>query len=84
METQLQAVEAKLEKEHTKGPWKEIPAEAPGKRRQPKPIARPHLCKWDKISQLPNEAILFSINDRPILEPLGLYSEEAKQGGFNE
>ena len=57
MENEFQLFEAQLEKEHTRGLWREVPAGSPGESRDSKPLAQPCVWKWEKVSKLLEQAV---------------------------
>jgi gentisate 1,2-dioxygenase len=57
MENELELFESQLEKEHTRGLWREVPADSPGESRGPKPLAQPYVWKWEKLSKLLEQAV---------------------------
>lgn len=57
MASDLEIFEARLENEHTRGLWREVPADSPGESRGPKPMAQPYVWKWEKVSRLLEDAV---------------------------
>lgn len=57
MENEFQLFEATLEKEHTRGLWREVPPGSPGESGDSKPLAQPYVWKWEKVSKLLEQAV---------------------------